>query len=416
MLNDIKVINLYTTNGSKRIENIRIHDKVITHTGSVKRVLQIHIDKNNNKDTTNRNIHKLKIFNTPEINVSNNHRFLAVKYIKFNPRYTKPKWIPSDELDESCFVMIPSRNDSNEDQELDILKINYNTPYNTPKINPVQSSLIQSFNNLSLIFVKQDEKILNPKWVIDKQFYEFLGMFYGSGKLFERKLIKKENGNEEFSGGVSIRCNPQAVDRVLLCSECMFKKDVLQPQTRVFSNKGKTVVKFSSNQLYNIFNNLFAKQLPSFFYSASSDCLKHFIYGFANSVGDITINQEISLGLISLWLGKELYHLFRSVGICASLKVKTTCSSLKILRYNLDLTKIKKNYDDNRKFKFSHINANKNYLELNGSKYLRVISNKVVYDDTLMRDCCNNFYPKFVYTLDVEDDNSYALEGIIVEN
>jgi hypothetical protein len=182
----------------------------------------------------------------------------------------------------------------------------------------------------------------------------------------------------------------------------MFKKDVLQPQTRVFSKKGKTVVKFSSNQLYNLFNNLFnnvfVKQLPSFFYSASNDCIKHFIYGFANSVGDITIHQEISLGLVSTWLGQELYHLFRSFGICVSLKVKTNCSSLKILRYNLDLTKIKKH---NRKF--SHKHTNKNYLELNGSKYLRVISNKVV-------DCSNSF------SLEVEDDNSYAVEGILVQN
>jgi hypothetical protein len=138
--------------------------------------------------------------------------------------------------------------------------------------------------------------------------------------------------------------------------------------------------------------------------------LKHFIYGWINTSGELTLKQEISSCLVPLNFAEELYHLFRSAGLCCELNTKKdnkkhgNVASLKFIRNNLDMSKFSKTYDDNRCFKFFRlINHTKNCLEIDGNLYLRVISNTL------------KFNTKSGYALEIEDEKSYAVEGLITK-
>ena len=60
---------VYTLNGVKNIEDVKLGDEVITHTGSVKQVVQLHKNPLNN-----RQIYNIKVAGTPAIKVTGNHR------------------------------------------------------------------------------------------------------------------------------------------------------------------------------------------------------------------------------------------------------------------------------------------------------------------------------------------------------
>ena len=105
---------VYTNDGVKNIEDVELGDKVVTHTGNLKRVLQLH--KNNMGDRT---LHSLNVYKTPEIKVTNNHRFMTVKKTG-NFTVSKPSWTRADELNRSHYIMVPKKKSFECDRVIDI--------------------------------------------------------------------------------------------------------------------------------------------------------------------------------------------------------------------------------------------------------------------------------------------------------
>jgi hypothetical protein len=374
---------IYTTNGHKTIEDVRIFDEVITNTGNIKKVIQVYTD------CLDKNVHSLKVFKTPEIQTTENQLFLAIKWDDKTIQYSKPEWIVTDCLDENCFIKVPCKKHNLPDRTLLSSSLyRPTTPFNTPKIHPIQDP---SYH---------DET--NYRWTLNNDFFEFLGMFYGAGKIIERTIKK----GTEYEGSINIKCPSYLVKKIVDFGSKLFKI----PEIQIFNHRKKSNVKFVSNQLVSIFKPFEKTKLPYFFYSVSNECLKHFIYGWINTSGELTLKQEISSCLVPLNFAEELYHLFRSAGLCCELNTKKdnkkhgNVASLKFIRNNLDMSKFSKTYDDNRCFKFFRlINHTKNCLEIDGNLYLRVISNTL------------KFNTKSGYALEIEDEKSYAVEGLITK-
>ena len=95
-----------TMDGIKKIQEIQIGDRIVTHTGKVQTVSQLH--KNPLGD---RKVMNLKVYKTKEIKVTDNHRFWTISNYD-----TVPKWRSVDELDNSYFIAIPNKKDSSNDQ------------------------------------------------------------------------------------------------------------------------------------------------------------------------------------------------------------------------------------------------------------------------------------------------------------
>ena len=94
-IEDTEVI---TMNGIKNIQNVIIGDEIVTHTGRVQKVLQLH--KN---ELLDRKIMLLSVNYTKSIYVTNNHKFWSITDYDL-----KPKWRSVDELSDKCFIAIPN--------------------------------------------------------------------------------------------------------------------------------------------------------------------------------------------------------------------------------------------------------------------------------------------------------------------
>ena len=372
---------IYTTNGNKNIEDVKIFDEVITDSGRIKKVLELYT-------SLDKSLRSLKVFKTPEIHTTDNQLFLAIKRDVKTRQLSKPEWIRVDSLDENCFIKIPYKNKTGKEISLlssSLRKIS--TPFNTPILQPLQNPLYH------------DE--INYSWNLNNDFFEFLGMWYGSGKIIERTIKK----GTEYKGSINIKCPSYLVKKLVDFGSNLFKNEQREQEIHIFKYRKKSNVKFVSNKLVSIFKQFEKTKLPYFFYSVSNECLKHFIYGWINISGELTLKQEISSGLVPFNFAEDLYHLFRSIGLCCELHTKkNNIASLSFLKNNLDMSKFSKNYDDNRCFKFFRcINYTKNCLEIDGKLYLRVISNNLKFNN------------KSVYTLEIEDETSYAVEGLIAK-
>ena len=87
-----------TMNGVKKIQEIQIGDKVVTHTGNFQTVSQLHKNLLGNRKVMN-----LEVYITKPIKVTDNHRFWTISNDD-----KVPKWRAVQELTEKHFIAIPS--------------------------------------------------------------------------------------------------------------------------------------------------------------------------------------------------------------------------------------------------------------------------------------------------------------------
>ena len=403
---------VYTQEGVKNIEEVEINDEVITHEGNTKKVLQLHKNL-----LGNRSVHTLNVYKTPPISVTNNHRFMAIKKTG-KQQFSDPMWIEVQDLDKSCYVMVPKKKSHIKASKLDIMDYlssrtqSISCVYKYTEINdkikcdttsPEQSGGIGNKNG----------RFINRYWNIDDDFCEFLGIWYGDGCVVTRKRL-----NDSVQKGISIvscRENTSLIDFVIKTGKNLFGID---PTIYEYKNQNLVSITFNSTIVGYIFEEIFGKGfagkfLPSFIYNLDVELIKSFICGLISTDGCVDTNLNISVTLTNPKLVEELYHLCRSVGIGVSASYRNSQSGkltghIRFLKDNLNLDKIKKVYTDNRMkdlLEYEHSGVFNNYVNINDILYMKVINNNISDEN-----------PEYVYTLGIEDDHSYAVEGLVVEN
>ena len=108
-----------TMDGVKQIQDVKINDKIVTHTGNVKTILQTH--KNILND---RYIMLLNVNNSKPIYVTNNHKFWSISDMDINP-----KWRSIDELSNEYYIGIPNYNNILCKEIFNVPEINNNNIY-----------------------------------------------------------------------------------------------------------------------------------------------------------------------------------------------------------------------------------------------------------------------------------------------
>jgi hypothetical protein len=395
--------NVYTLGGSKPIETVEIGDQVVTHTGKVQKVVQLH--KN---ELGNRRIHDLEVYKTPLIHVTGNHPFFVVKRI--GKEYSKPDWVEARDLDCNCYVMIPNNTQSASVQSIKVID-NHENLSSDDYIeidDKVQSKNADPLSNQSI------SQPCNKEWKVDEDFCFLLGLWFGDGCVHSVK-----RNNTYFPKGVSFVAstrNFKVTDFVASYGEKVFG---ISPCIYINDKQNTITVTFNNVIIAETFINMFGKgfdgkRVPEFMHNIDTHLIKSFIAGLITTDGCVDTKLNISLCMTNPTFINELYHLARAHGLDCSATYRPNQSGkqtgwMRFSRSSVLVEKLMKHYSDNRMERLLEKTTEEGNtgftLRMNGNTYLRVISNKVTSKS-----------PDYVYTLGIENDHSYSVEGLIAKN
>lgn len=411
--------HVFTDNGPKNIENVSIGDKVITHLGNKKEVKQTHKNKLNG-----RKIFNIKIAGTPTIKVTDNHRFWSVskEQLKWS---MKPQFNSIEYLRVGDYISIPKHNYNFIPYELDLLDYmdksygNIDLTYESddeylyPKSSWVRTNRLNE--NDSDIIVTRKHTPVNKKILIDEKFSFILGVWLGDGHIITGKNKEKTH---KYPRGIGITIHKDNVNLISLLEKYLFDIFKIKPTVTGVNNNVQQV-QIHSISVGMLFNNLFGayfnkKKLPKLLYNWDRNMCNKLIEGIITSDGCVSKEGAISFTLSNIKLVKSLFSIFRNNGIMCYYtemnKLKTGATqkiaSISFNINNVDLSNIIKIYNDDRLEKLLYKKSKENsIIEIDGNTFIRINSKNI-----------SDLTPEFVYTLGIEDDHSYVVEGVLAEN
>lgn len=406
---------VHTMNGVKNIEDVIIGDEVVTHTGNIKKVLQLHKNK-----LDNRILYNIKLAGTPTVSVTGNHRVWSIS--EEQEKWGKtPGWNSVDYLRVGDWIAIPKKEggsmyildvkDILDKFTSDGNKVLYTYDYSSEgKVTPY-ASWKKHFANEKTVSSQRKADTFNRYWTFDEDLMELLGIWYGDGCIVHgknsagQKVLKAINI-------VSYHNNQNLIDFVV---KTLYEKLGISHVTVSKDKNNMVSMTLNNHYIAFIFKELFksgfdGKRLPSFFNKLSYESISSFISGLVSSDGCVNDKGGITIQLTNPPLVNDIFHLVRSVGIPITMTLMSCKDKKATGRLNIPVNivnhKIKKVYNDNRIELYEEKkNSWSQVRVINGITYMR-LNNKTPTDKS----------PEYVYTLGIEDDHSYSVGGFIAEN
>jgi ribonucleoside-diphosphate reductase alpha subunit len=406
---------VHTMNGVKNIEDVLIGDEVVTHTGKVKKVLQLHKNK-----LDNRILYDIKLAGTPTVSVTGNHRLWSIS--DEQEKWGKsPGWNSVDYLRTGDWIALPKK-ESGDTYVLDVKdildkfttdgnKVSYTYDYTIEgKVTPY-ASWKKNFANEKTVSSQRKADTFNRYWTFDKDMMELLGIWYGDGCIVHgknsagQKVLKAINI-------VSYHNNQNLIDFVV---NTLYEKLGISHITMSKDKHDMVSMSLNNHYIAFIFKDLFksgfaGKRLPAFFNKLSYEAITSFLSGLVSSDGCVTDTGNITIQLTNPPLVNDIFHLVRSFGIPITMTLMTSKDKKATGRLSIPVNivnhKIKKVYNDNRIELYEEKKTTWNQVRvIDGITYMR-LNIKTPSDKT----------PEYVYTLGIEDDHSYSVGGFIAEN
>ncbi len=411
---------VFTVNaGIKNIENVEIGDLVITHKGNVKPVIQLH--KNPLND---RQIYDFKVYGSPNLQVTGNHKFWSISKEQ-NKWGEEPQWNSVEYLREGDYIAIPKKNKKYEPVNLDMTQFvpkkyaDISVEYTTDNewIYPISRWERPHKLNAKdkIVHLQKKHNALKKNVLIDKEFAFFLGVWIGDGHIITGKNLKK---TKSFIRGIGLTFHTSATKSIQKMKDFIENTFGITPKYHTTTTNTVSLL-INSHIVGNMFETNFGqgfnhKKLPSYVYDWDYDMVKSFMEGLTTSDGCVTKDGDVRIAMANHKLVKSIYALCRNVGIALSYSASNTLKRgatecvayIALPKQSILLENVLKPYKDDRLETMKNIESKNSHItEINGQTFLR-ISKKVKSD----------LKPEFVYTLGVQDDHSYTVEGVICEN
>ncbi len=412
---------VYTVNdGPKNIEDVQIGDLVITHKGNIKPVVQLH--KNPLND---RQMYRLKAFGTPSLKVTGNHKFWSVSSEQTHWKEA-PQFNSVEYLRVGDYIAIPNKKEVYHRPTIDLAKtlpseyasilLEYEVDDNT--IQPI--SVYERGSKLNAtdekVMIRRKHTPVNRAVKIDEDFAELIGIWLGDGHLMTGRNAAK---TQHFVRGIGFTVYHEAyemIDRICKLCEKVFgiAPSVSQP------NSTNTVNIHLSSHVVGAwveskFGKGFAgKHLWKEMFRWDQPMVIAFLQGLVSADGCVTQAGDVRVTMANVGLVKSIFAMARNLGIDLTYSAAQTLkrgATTKTARINLpkqtvDLTKIVKLYRDDRLDRMKDKEAHQSRsIEVDGVTFVRLMKKEKIADR-----------PAFVYTLGVQDDHSYNVEGLIAEN
>src|SRR5210317_188320 len=404
---------VFTTNrGPVPIEQVCVGDTVVTHTGSIKPVLQTH--KNALGERT---LFDVKIYKTPKLQVTGNHRFWSITKEQLQWGES-PQWNDMNNLRVGDWIAIPNSNTPTEHQVLDMYDIlkdvqgaehwTYSYEFDGKKMRR---------NTHFTSEYRPNGITKNGEWferyiTIDEHFAWFIGSWYGDGCILYQKSSKRTPTHR----GIAFAQNPNNTAFVEEITRIGEKYLGVHASIHTAKTQNCLSISFNNSAVGTAFNILFGRWSNQKFlwptmYSWSRSMITAFIGGLVSTDGCCTLNGSVTVQLTNQPLIQSIFHLTRSVGLDTSMTIMTkpymgrdTYIGRMQIPWIPEVMKwVRKYYADDRLMKSERANTT---LEIDGRVFLRVNAKSKIMENL----------PEFVYTLGVQDDHSYSVQGVIAEN
>jgi ribonucleoside-diphosphate reductase alpha chain len=404
---------IFTYNrGIVNIEDVQIGDEVKTHKGNIKKVSQLH-----QNPLGERSLYNIKLNRTFDFDVTDNHRFWAVQAKGEN----KPKWIPMEYLCVGDYIALPPANTQSKTYLVDMLEgvedyhkyitkdnwLNISTEY-------ITRDHLNGTNNL--IIRQKSNSPIKKEWQADKNWAFFVGAWFGDGNI----INKTRNGKKKVHGirFVAHKSNYQIIERLVKIGK---EKTGIEGKINKGTNSNENLyyLDFHSAVLGKYFDTNYGsgfdkKKLDQRMYYWGGQELKSFMTGLFSTDGCWTEKNKLIIQLSNVKLIKDIFYLLRVNGVYARYnfvdksrnKLATTDSALIELPFEyLQKDEISKHYNDDRMSTKKVMKCSTRRKIIDNQNFVRLDSKTL----SLER-------PEYVYTIGVDDDHSYCIEGIIAEN
>jgi len=415
----IEGTQVYTFDGVKNIEDVKIGDSVITHNSRKQKITQIH--KNSLND---RQLYNLKCVATPEITVTENHRFWAINK-KDMENNKDAGWISVNDLNVGDWIALPKyiESDAPKVEIIDLanyiglftnngdIEYDYEINDQTIEITSVWDRKNHLHPDKPDVKMFKKQNTINRFINCDKDFATFLGIWYGDGTITSRK-----NKCGKRNSGISIVAHENNKELIDFCFNFMTRRFGL-PVCKLTKNN-LVYISCESIILGNVFEHLFGKKfngkrLYKNMFNWAYDIKMGLLSGLISSDGCVSKTGQISISMANRTFVKDLYMMLRSMGhpvgyrnVDSNICNYQPQASISIPAPVIENEKIFKYYNDNRLelIKNKHTYSTKLKFH-NGLFFARI--------DAKEKSSLN---PEYVYTLGVENDHSYSIEGLLCEN
>lgn len=349
-----------TNSGYKNIEDVSLKDKLLTHTGKFQNILNLQ-----RKTYTNNDLYNFKVkFIPEEINCTEEHPFYVREKVKDDSgeyTYNEPEWKTASKITKMDYFG---------------MKIN-------------EKSIIPEFT-----FEKKINKFKTKKVVVkvdDKDMWFMMGFFIGDGW---REDSRKKDGRlmHKIRFVINEKDEKEVLNRI---------QNVL-PIT--FKDKGSKCNRFgcANFEWYNILKDFgkyaHGKLIPEWVQDAPNEFLEEFIKGYIKADGCFT-NNHYSITTVSPNLAYGIQRILLKLGHIASVrffKRPPTCV-IEGRTVNQRSTYTVAYYPVRKRKSYAFIEKGYVWYPLDKMSKKLIESEKV-------------------YNFEVEEDNSYVVQGVISHN
>ena len=410
-----------TPAGIKAIETVQCGDKVVTHNGRFQPVTKTFKNK-----LGERQLFLLKCFRTPALHVTDNHKFLSISKEQLGWGKS-PSWNSVEYLRVGDWVAVPKINANQccAGSVIDIYKdifdqieVTTDTVWYEYVVKKNTFALNSKWRHVNHKHKKNPVhttlgRPINRYWTVDKDFAFFLGLWYGDGCIYSARK------NALRSKGITFTFN--AEEKGLIEFVAVYGEKLFGIAPDVNDNKhidNSCQIMFNSPVVSNAFQHLFGrgfagKQLAAFMYTWNEELVNKLLAGLISSDGTVTADGNVRVVMANAHFIKSVYHLARQHSIPVGYSEVKKLSRGGHRTARIDFPKqsniiklISKAYNDDRVEKYAaapEIHTRTKFID--GQLFVQIMEKKPITTND-----------EFVYTLEVQTDHSYVVEGVICQN
>lgn len=387
------------------IKDVKIGDKTITHKNRLKKVTNIWIN-----DVGDRDVFKFKVYRSRPIICTGNHEFYSISKEQLTWNIS-PKFNSISYLREGDYIKNANYVGDISLEIIDLYEVikdteNYTITCDDEFIYGSYHYKQRIHNVDHIVEQKREIKKIKRYLTIDKDMAKFIGHWYGDGTIIKR------DGRIRGIGLVAHKKQIKIHNFIEKTIEKYFGLHVTKYLSKHTKNDSEYYSFTINNNLLGLcFNKLFGsyyhgKQIIPSMYDWNKELFDNFFIGIINSDGCVTSNGEIRISMKNEQFIKNLCTILKKHNYNVGHSMTKSGLSRIDMGKNNDLIKhVFKHYDDNRLEITNINNARKYFIKINGEYFSQIMTKELIsYDD------------KKVYNLEIEDDHSYCVEGIIAKN